>query len=85
MDFLLSAHGLHNRLRSKLELLDCQEFDAFDFTEPVDFSTLIMQLYAVELVNYLLTHAHTSTGHQRAGRLINRTMKISNDSGRHQN
>jgi len=52
MDFLLSAHALHNRLRSKLKLLDCQEVDAFDFTEPVDFSTLIMQRYAVELVNY---------------------------------
>jgi len=49
MDFLLSAHSLHNRLRSKLKLLDCQEFDAFDFTEPVDFSTLIMQRYTVEL------------------------------------
>ena len=49
MDFLLSAHALHNRLRSKLKLLDCQEFDAFDFTETVDFSTLIMQRYTVEL------------------------------------
>ena len=63
MDFLLSAHGLHNRLRSKLKLLDCQELDRFDFTEPVDFSTLMMQRYAVELVNYLLTLAHTSTRH----------------------
>jgi len=85
MDFLLSAHGLHNHLRSKLKLLDCQEFYAFDFTEQVDFSTLIMQRYAVELVNYLLTPAHTTTGHQRAGRLINRTMEISNDCGRRQN
>ena len=51
MDFLLSAHGQHNRSRSKLKLLDCQEVDAFDFTEPVNFSTLIMQRYAVELVN----------------------------------
>jgi len=41
MDFLLSAHGLHNRLKSKLKLLDCQEIAAFDLTEPVDFSTLI--------------------------------------------
>ena len=76
MDFLLSAHGLHNCLRSKLKLLDSQEFEAFDFTEPVDFSTLIMQRYAVELVNYLLTPAHTSTRHQRAGRLINRTKRL---------
>jgi len=85
MDFLLSAHGFHNRLRSKLKLLDCQEFDAFDFTGPVDFSTLITQRYAVELVNYLLTPANTSTGHQRAGRLINRTVEISNDCSCRQN
>jgi len=55
MDFLLSPHSLYNRWRSKLKLLDCQEFDAFDFIEPVDLSTLIMQCYAVELVNYSLT------------------------------
>jgi len=85
MDFLLSAHNLHNCLRSKLKLLHCQVFDAFDFTEPIDFSTLIMQRYAVELVNYLLIPAHASTGHQRAGHLINRTMEISNDCGRRPN
>jgi len=75
MDFLLSAHGLHNRLRSKLKLLDCQEFDAFDFTEPVDFSTLIMQRYAVELVIYLLTHIHRTPASRQSNKPDNGDFK----------